>query len=553
MKLRYFLTAVAATLALAAGCQKDSLNVLSEVQVSSSYVAIPQTGGSTTITVTSTAAWSISEMPQWLTITPASGNAGETKVTFSAASTLDGRNCDLNLVCAGKTQIVKVIQGLSTIAPATCAEILAGPEGKTYRVTGICTKIANTQYGNWYINDGTGEVYVYGTVNASGAYDWAKFNIEVGDEVTVEGPKTLYGSTVELVDATFISVKKSLIKVGAVVYNGDNELKLLPADGGEALVILENKGQGVYANVPEEYADWISIKGVNGNEVTFSVKPNNGAARSATLSFQTSDGKARYTAETVIDQDGRAGTRELPFTVGEAIAFCNTLSGPTTVDFYVKGIVSKIVSEFGTKYGNATFWISEDGVYNDDLAKDFEAYQVFYFNNKSWTETDSQIAVGAEVMICGHLTKYTKDGKTTAETEGKKAYIYSINGATTDAFGIGTEIDPFNIEGAIAAAKALPKSNVYVSGKISKVVSQFTAQYGNGTFWMSEDGVYNGDTTKDFEAYRVLWKDNKKWVDGDPEVKAGDAVLLFGQLTDYKGTSETAEGKAYVKEYTPAS
>jgi hypothetical protein len=68
----------------------------------------------------------------------------------------------------------------------------------------------------------------------------------------------------------------------------------------------------------------------------------------------------------------------------------------------VKGIVSKIANkgEFGS-YGNATFWISEDGEYNDDLSKDFEAYRVLYLNNEKWVEGNAQIAVGAEVVLCG--------------------------------------------------------------------------------------------------------------------------------------------------------
>ena len=101
-------------------------------------------------------------------------------------------------------------------------------------------------------------------------------------------------------------------------------------------------------------------------------------------------------------------------------------------DVYVAGKVSKIhVSKgveqlFTEQYGNASFWISDDGVYTDGLAKDFEAYQVYYLGNKKWVEGDTQIAVGDEVILHGQLTKYN----TTYETVGKKAYIYSLNGKT---------------------------------------------------------------------------------------------------------------------------
>ena len=65
-------------------------------------------------------------------------------------------------------QRINIIQGIATVSNATCAEVLAGPDSKTYRVTGTVTKIVNTTYGNWYLNDGTGEVYIYGTLDSKG-------------------------------------------------------------------------------------------------------------------------------------------------------------------------------------------------------------------------------------------------------------------------------------------------------------------------------------------------------------------------------------------------
>ena len=60
------------------------------------------------------------------------------------------------------------MQGLSTVSTATCAEVIAGPDSKTYQVKGVCTSIANTTYGNWYLKDDTGEIYIYGTLDKNG-------------------------------------------------------------------------------------------------------------------------------------------------------------------------------------------------------------------------------------------------------------------------------------------------------------------------------------------------------------------------------------------------
>ena len=72
----------------------------------------------------------------------------------------------------GETQHINVIQGLPTVSKATCAQVLSGVDNKSYRVTGTCVSINNTTYGNFYLNDGTGQLYVYGTKDAGGNYAW---------------------------------------------------------------------------------------------------------------------------------------------------------------------------------------------------------------------------------------------------------------------------------------------------------------------------------------------------------------------------------------------
>jgi len=129
---------------------------------------------------------------------------------------------------------------------------------------------------------------------------------------------------------------------------------------------------------------------------------------------------------------GLSGTLANPFTVADAIAYCQTLSGESGNEFYVKGKISRIASngEFGS-YGNATFYISDNGTFygTDDKTPgegDFEAYRVLYLGNRDWAEGDTQIALGDEVILYGMLTKYGS----TYETSSKKAYIYSLNGVT---------------------------------------------------------------------------------------------------------------------------
>ena len=216
MKAKYIFASLTAALAILAGCQKEvGSHYLDEISVSSSYVSVPTAGGSATIGVMSNYAWSISGAPDWLTVSPLSGPAGSSNITLSAEAA-EGRTAELLIECNGAVQRINVIQGIATVSNASCAEIIAGPDSKTYRVTGVVTNIVNPVYGNWYLNDGTGEIYIYGTLDKSGKNGQnnsiAAWGIEVGDEITVEGPKTTYNGTVELVDVTVIKINTSLIK-----------------------------------------------------------------------------------------------------------------------------------------------------------------------------------------------------------------------------------------------------------------------------------------------------------------------------------------------------
>ena len=101
MKLRYFIPAFIALVgAMMVSCSdEDTVTLLDEIQVSRSYVPINLDGGEATIDLKAQADWSFEEadIPEWLTISPKNGGAGETKVTFSAPAADNGRNADLHM------------------------------------------------------------------------------------------------------------------------------------------------------------------------------------------------------------------------------------------------------------------------------------------------------------------------------------------------------------------------------------------------------------------------------------------------------------------------
>ncbi|MDR2970205.1 MAG: BACON domain-containing protein, partial [Tannerellaceae bacterium] len=356
MKIKNILPAFIITLAgfMTSCANEDGVTLLDEVQVSSSYVALPVEGGSNTITVSAKGNWTLEKVTTdkddvaWLTTSAASGAAGESQITFSAGATLDGRTAEVIIDCGGRKQRINVIQGLSVVSNATCAEVIAGPDSKTYRVTGTVTSIANTEYGNWYLTDETGTIYIYGTLDATGkAKNFLSLGLEVGDEVTVAGPKTTYGSTVELVDVNVITINKSLIKVDSI--EGDT----IPKDGGVATANVTCKGEGVSVDIPADAQDWLSIASIEsagtGSVIQFKAIPNTGGDRSTTITFRTTSGGREYTSQATIAQAGSI--------VASSIADFNA-APVSSVQYRLTAVITSIAN---SNYGN--FYIAD---YSDE-------------------------------------------------------------------------------------------------------------------------------------------------------------------------------------------
>ena len=350
MKLKYFVPMFIMALAMLTSCSDDEVVTYPDgLRVSSSYMALPVEGGSASIDVYCNQKWEVDTVgafpkkEPWFDYSVSSSDKGQV-LTITADETLDGRSTSIKLVTeGGTTQIINVMQGLSTVSTATCAEVIAGPDSKTYQVKGVCTSIANTTYGNWYLKDDTGEIYIYGTLDKDGKEkNFLSLGLEVGDEVIVQGPKTTHGSTVELVNVTVIAINKSLIKVDSTYVGGvaSNEL---PLEGGELTAYVTCKGQGVSVDIPEDAKEWLSIAAIKngGSEVVFKAAPNTGGDRNTTVIFKTTDGKKEYTSQMTIAQKGAI----VPLTVAEFNA-----KEVGDVQYRLTGLVTKVDDAAAGKY-----------------------------------------------------------------------------------------------------------------------------------------------------------------------------------------------------------
>lgn len=369
MKLRYLFSAILAS-ALLVGCNEEELGTLGNITLDESYLSIPNAGGSTVLTVSATDAWEFvtndtwpevikrnsdgsikSQTPSWLAADKMSGAAGETKVTFSAEAFEGGRELELTIKVGENSQFVRVRQGSMTAVTVTCAEANTSPEGKNVRVKGVCTSIVNTTYGNWYLEDKTGSVYIYGTLDKKGAEkNFTSLGIELGDVVTVEGPVGSYKGSPQLVNVTVINIKKSLIKVV-------NTSTTIAKKGGEFSVKVAYKGNGVFPSVPED-CDWVKyvgmdyLKGVptkiepnpaDTAVAKFSVAANDGAARSCDIKFASYKGSDSSDGTFTVSQKSGLAYLDEPFTQSQGKFTIENINLPSGSSF--------VWSYAGSNYG----------------------------------------------------------------------------------------------------------------------------------------------------------------------------------------------------------
>ena len=245
------------------------------------------------------------------------------------------------------------------------------------------------------------------------------------------------------------------------------------------------------------------------------------------------------------------GTLENPYNAVGVTNYIKTLESNVNSEnaVYIKGIVSS-TKEISAQYGNATFYISEDGA---TTGTQFYVYRVKGLGNKN-IASDDEVKVGDEVVVCAKVVNY---GGNTPETVQGEGYIYSLNGkteggadqpSTGEATGDGTEANPFNSVAANAAASALAadaksEQAYYIKGKGVSVKDAFSAQYGNASFYISDDGT----AANQFYVFRTLYLNNEKWTEGKTNIAVGDEVVVYGKLVNYKGnTPETVQGETYL-------
>ena len=242
------------------------------------------------------------------------------------------------------------------------------------------------------------------------------------------------------------------------------------------------------------------------------------------------------------------GTAADPYNSVAVANYCKTLEAGVESDkeVYIKGKVVSIKEQFSTNFGNGSFYIADD-----ETSEKFYIFRSLYLGNKKWTTNDPELKEGDEVVVCAKVMNYMGN---TPETVANKTYLVSLNGKTAggttpdtptagEAKGDGTAANPFNSVAAQKYTAALEAGVVtdkefYIKGKVQSIKNQFSADFGNGSFYIADDA-----NSTQFYIFRIYYFGGEKWKEGDMTLKEGDEIVVCAKLINYMGnTPETNQG-----------
>ena len=518
-----------AAAAVLVGCQEKEEDFgVAKIEVSTTALSFNSSSSSQTLQVTASRQWTVAGLPDWIAVDPAGGEPSKSPQTVTV-TVIANDGFDREADVAFSIGLMKEYVKVSQTGQKGQIDYGKGTLEHPFSVDGVISYINSLDNPS---TDSPEKVYVKGIISSVGEEYSAQYGngtFDISDD----------GST----GATQFKVYRAKYLGNKNYTSKDTQIKV----GDEVIV---------YGNVVLYGSSAPVYETSQGNAYLYSL---NGVTGSTTPAG---------------DPKGN-GSKEDPFNVAAALKVVESLNWTSNDSyekvgpFYVKGKVSQFGKDRDTgedqtytqsgTYGNATFYISDDGTTDNE----FYCYRILYLGNKKFVAGQTDVKVGDEVIIYGELMNYRKN---TPETVQGTAHLYSLNGETGDVTppappagdpkGTGTQADPYNPAAAINAVKDLTwtdnttydtTSEVYVKGKISRIPDKGTftegGTYGNASFYISEDGSESGE----FYCYRVLYLGNKKFEAGQTDIKVGDEVVVYGQLMNYKGnTPETVANKAYL-------
>lgn len=505
-----FLFAITIGAFMAISCSEEAEPLGTKVSTDVAALSFDGQGASSqSVSVISDGDW-IAVAPEWITVTPNFGTGNQT-VQVAVADNLDK---DGTLAAERKGALTFTVTGLSCeveinqagdpnkkpaeIAKITVAQFNAAEETDAvfYELTGSIASIANAHYGNFYLEDGTGSVYVYGLYDSKGGEYGAfeKFGLNQGDIITIRGYRGSYNGLIEVMGGYYVSHVASLVSATPAEVS-------LPLEGGNFEIAMVYKGETFEININPEAREWLNMGTIRPDgdttRIQFSVAANAGSPREATISFTSSKGSTVSTVETKVKQEGSIADASIADFLAQPVS--------NVALYRLTGKVKSIASDV---YGNFYLEDATGEVYVYGLT----ATQVTS-NDKSFASLG--IKVGDIVTIVGTRAEY----KGTAQVGGPAYYIShtSYKEATVSevlAASVGDEY--YKLTGIV--------KNI-----ASTVYGNFDLEDETGSIYVY--GLTKAPVAKNDKTFEALG------------IKEGDKVTLVGKRAEYKGSAQL--GSAY--------
>ena len=467
MKLKNLLLAVLAGGALLA-CQQEK--PVFGISVDKETIEIPQAGGTVSVNVTTAQAWTVnipSDGKSWLTADPANGS-GNSTITFTAGANTgkDRRtHVKVNAGMAGYSGIVISQPGSQLpgdgLTPETAwsasearAWIMANLSDKQvttekYYVKGFIHKVQTTfaasgTYGNavFFISDdgqASSEDFEAYQVYYLGGKQWksGQPDVEVGDEVIIYGPITLYGSTPETSGkgaAYIYSHKRNGEDPTPGGGGGDDDYSKAEAKTVAEFIAAADKNTyfkltGTVSKFNATYCSF-DLTDATGTIYVYSVldayksewasKISNGGTITIAGKYEYYEKKSQHEVvnAAILSFEGGSGGGGDDYSKAEAKTVAEFIAAADENTYYkLSGTVGGSI--------NATYG-------NYDLTD--ETGTIYVYGTKNWSEWKSKVKDGSNVVLAAKYKLYQKEGQPDKD-EAVEAYIISCEGGEDPGTG----------------------------------------------------------------------------------------------------------------------
>lgn len=517
MKLKNILIAMASVLAAASfsACSVEDAVQFPVIATKQAVYEVPAEGGEVTVAIESNVSWTASmaastskDVIDDVKLLTEKGTSATKDLKLSmGANTGYTRGVIVTLTGRDVSTAVLVKQaGLlgERLDAITIAEFNDLPVDASvyYQISGTVTKITqSSKYSNFYLNDGTGEIYVYGLYDGRGGSQFTdgwldRMGIQVGYTMTIGATRGVYGTTKE---AKYAYPIEFAPPTTPIITANTTELSVSAKAKEAKFTISVMNLKGNWTVSAAEAYDWVTDYTKSGSEsgdIVIALTENESTEEARVAKFTVASEGAQP-LELTLTQEKSTGLLET-ISIADFIA----LPADDTNVYQIAGIVSGVKTDGSDKYGN--FYISD---------KTGKLY-IYGFVGAEGGATRNFVNVQAEMGL--------KDGDYMI-VQGARS-VYKNNPQLVNAWYM--KHYPYKTAAEFNALEDNDEVFYTVSGKVKSIANE---TYGN---------VYIEDETGEVYIYGILnWNgESKKF--SELGIKVGDKITGYTIKTSYKESSQ---------------